>query len=288
MSPQVAVLSCCEGSSREARFRTVVAGNELKLPARANARRAVALGAFALSLAASTSASAAAFTFDFNSLAEGANSTSIHNYLTGIFGSSVGVSGAKATKAYNGDGHVVGPTLGSSDGATSGSDATHNHANRKDTFLINNGPGSNSFTLNFGTFSIFSLSFDWEIFPDNSCSPHCDPNGAHWPDIELLVDGGVMKWSQIAPGDIHTTNPQAIGVSGDIIIAGGTHTLTFMDWPAEIGIDNLIINGCPPSAPQCLRKDAPEPSSLPLTALALGALFLLGRRRREVSVRRPR
>ncbi len=257
------------------------------LPGRASTKRAVALGAFALSLAASTSAGAVAFTFDFNTLGEGANSTSIHNYLTAIFGSSVGVSGAKATKAYNGDGHVVGPTLGTSDGATSASDNTHNHANPKDTFIINNGPGSNSFTLNFGTFSIFSLSFDWEIFPDASCSPHCDPNGPNWPDIELLVDGNATPvWKILAPGNASTTNPQAIGVSGLIDLAGA-HSLTFMDWPAEIGIDNLVINGCPPTAPQCLRKETPEPSSLPLTALALGALFLLGRRSREIPARRP-
>ncbi len=243
--------------------------------------RAAALGAFVLSLAASTSAGAAAFTFDFNSLGEGANSTSIHNYLTGIFGSNVAVSGAKATKAYNGDGHVVGPTLGTSDGATSASDATHNHANPKDAFIINNGPNDNAFTLNFGSFLIYSLSFDWEIFPDASCSPHCDPNGSHWPDIELWVDGHVMAWSKIASGDIHTTNPQAIGVSGQIDIAGGTHSLTFMDWPAEIGIDNLVINGCPATAPECLRKQVPEPSSLPLATLALGALLLLARRRSD-------
>ena len=282
---RIAVLNCSEGSSRKARFGTAVAGSPLS--GGVNARRAVAFGAVALSLAASTSAGAAAFTFDFNTLGEGANSTSIHNYMTGVFGSNVGVSGAKATKAYNGDGHVVGPTLGTSDGATSSSDATHNHANPKDTFIINDGPGSNSFTLNFGTFSIFSLSFDWEIFPDNSCSPHCAPTSPNWPDIELLVDGNpAVVWSMVAPGDAHTLNPQAIGVSGLINLAGA-HTLTFMDWPAEIGIDNLVINGCPPTAPQCLRQETPEPPSLPLTALALGALFLVGRRSRGIPDRRP-
>jgi len=119
------------------------------------------------------------------------------------------------------------------------------------------------------------LSFDWEIFPDASCSPTCNPLGPNWPDIELLVDGNpVPIWMMLGTGN---PDPQGLGVSGTLNLSG-VHSLTFRDWPAEIGIDNLIINGCPPTAPRCLSTEVPEPSSLPLAGLALGILALLPRR----------
>jgi hypothetical protein len=233
-----------------------------------------ALATLALSAAFSSVAGATLFTFNFNSLGGSATSTQIGTYMTGVFGSTVGVSGAKGSQTYNGDGHVVGPTLGTSDGATSPSDSSHNHAGF-DTFIINNGPGSNAFTLNFGAdFSITSISFDWEIFPDASCSPTCSPTGGHWPDIKLLVDGSsTIIWSQQG---LVMTNPQNIGVAS--VSLSGAHSLTFMDWPAEIGIDNLkIVGQCAPTAPRCTQHDVPEPSSLPLAGLALAA-FLIVRR----------
>jgi len=117
-----------------------------------------ALAAFALAALAMASPSWAVvtFTFDFNSLANGASSTAIRNYMRTVSGdNALTVTGAIASRTYNGDGHVVGPTLG------------------PDTFIINNGPGSNQFLINFGGFFfISSISFDWEIFPDASCQAH--------------------------------------------------------------------------------------------------------------------
>jgi hypothetical protein len=231
------------------------------------------LGTLVLSVAVSTAAGATAFTFNFNSVSNGASSAAIQTYMTGVFGSTVGVTGAIASNSYRGDGRVVGPSLGTSDGATSPSDGTHNHVGSVDTFIMNNGPGSSSFTLNFGAaYLLTSLSFDWEIFPDASCSPTCV--GVNFPDIELLVDSNPTPiWSMLGTGAV---NPQNIGVAS--LSLSGAHSITFMDWPAEVGIDNLVITGrCVPTSPGCAQGDVPEPPSLPLVGLALAGLLVARR-----------
>jgi hypothetical protein len=231
-----------------------------------------ALAAFALAALAMASPSWAVvtFTFDFNSLANGASSTAIRNYMRTVSGdNALTVTGAIASRTYNGDGHVVGPTLG------------------PDTFIINNGPGSNQFLINFGGFFfISSISFDWEIFPDASCQAHSacaghgqsDPN---WPDFDLYVNGGAVPvFHRLAPVPASAnTSPQAIGNSGVIDLVDG-HSLLFVDWPAEIGIDNLVITGCFSTSERqsCLKRDAPEPSSLLLALLALAMLGYAGAR----------
>ena len=200
---------------------------------------------------ASAAVGATTFTFNFNSLAGGATSTQIATYMGGVFGSSVGVTGAIGSQTYNGDGHVVGPTLGTSNGATSPTDNSHNHSGY-DTFIINNNfnsAGFNAFTLNFGAaYTITSISFDWEIFPDASCSPHCSPTSGNWPDIELMLDGSSTSiWSALGiEVGSPAKDPQNIGVAS--VNFAGAHSLTFKDWPAEIGIDNLVITGhCAPT-----------------------------------------
>jgi hypothetical protein len=246
-------------------------------------------------------APAAPLLFDFNGVtlsgshgnglgATGGN-TAIRNYMNGVltsngFGtSSVTVGGALATATYNGENHVKGPTLGTSDGGVA-------HAGSNDTFIINDnfnvyGNGAqSSFTLNFTNFTIFSLSFDWEIFPDATCAQgswcaNHPGQSANWPDIELYADG-VLVWSQLATTPVGGGDPQAIGLSGVLNFLTGVHTLTIVDWPAEVGIDNLRISGCAnqyetprggvgaDSATQhCTPLETPEPSSLPLAALAL-------------------
>jgi hypothetical protein len=225
--------------------------------------------------------------FDFNSVllsgsfgnglgATGGNAP-IQTYMNGALagagyaGASVTVAGALATSTYAGEGHIpnAGPslpprTLGTSNGGVL-------HGLSSDGFIINNhfGIGAASvdrFSLTFSNFKVYSLSFDWEIFPDATCAlgSACasNPANANWPDIGLLVDG-VEVWSAKAtntPG----LDPQGLGVSPTIYLNGG-QVLTFRDWPAEIGIDNLRIN------------TAPEPSPLALLALGVG-LLVTGRR----------
>jgi hypothetical protein len=211
--------------------------------------------------------------------------------------SSVTVSGALATATYNGEGHVKGPTLGTSDDGVA-------HPGVNDTFIINDnfgvyGGASNSFTLNFTNFTILSLSFDWEIFPDATCAQgsYCagHPNSPNWPDIELVVDGNATPiWSMLATTPVGGGDPQALGLSDTINFLTGVHSLTFVDWPAEVGIDNLRISGCAnlpnqvPRAgaqndvvqPHCTPLQTPEPATLPLVALALCAAALRAGRAR--------
>jgi hypothetical protein len=77
------------------------------------------------------------------------HASAVQTYMRGIV-AGTNVSGSGASKTYTGGGHVIGPTLG------------------PDTFIRNvSGP---HFTFDFGSsFHIYSISFDWEIFPDGTC-----------------------------------------------------------------------------------------------------------------------
>ena len=210
--------------------------------------------------------------------------TSMNSALSaaGFGAASVSVSGGLATKTYNGEGHVIGQSLGISDNGV-------NHAGN-DTFIMNNnfGIGASStdrFTLTFTNFKIYSLSFDWQIFPDATCpaGSWCasHPSDSNWPDIALLIGASnTPVWSALATLPNSGADPQAIGHSPEIYL-NGAQSLTFRDWPAEIGIDNLRIEGCLASAPNCLNTSVPEPSSLPLAALALTLGVFTYRSRRK-------
>ena len=218
-----------------------------------------------LALAVSASSSATIYTFDFNSLANNANNAAVQAYMQGIIAGTL-ATGSGASKTYNGDGHVIGPTLG------------------PDTFIRN--VGAPNFTFDFGsTFHIYSITFDWEIFPDGTCfrgpgdtaaTRACAAAGPgasnpNWPDFDLYVGGSATAaFSQLALATgINPNYPQAIGTSGTINTAG-EHLLNFVDWPATIAIDNLVINGCIDTpGRKCVPPFLPEPSSLPLVGLAL-------------------
>lgn len=194
----------------------------------------------------------------------------------GYSGVGVTVSGALATNQYNGEGHVVGPTLGS------------------DTFVMNNGFGigagsSNSFTLTFTGLTITSISFDWEIFPNADCQAgsYCatHTNSSSFPDLTVNADS-TQVFHAVANLGSSTLDPQAIGSASNIGINNAT-SLTFIDWPAEIGIDNLrLVTTCPRTNPDCGGGgggSAPEPASLALIGLGMGAMGWATRRRRDRS-----
>lgn len=262
----------------------------------------------ALLFGASSAAVAVPVTFDFNGVAlsgahgnglgaTGGNSavaTNMNGALSaaGLAGSTVSVSGALATATYNGEGHVNGETLGTSNGGTHhASDAAH-----PDTFIINDdfgiyGSAVDRFSFTFTNFYVYSISFDWEIFPDascpagSSCASHPLTN-ANYPDIELLADG-VSVWSTLAStpvsGDL---DPQALGTRAALSLSGAT-TLTFVDWPAEVGIDNLVVDGCTIKSPDCVRRETPEPGMLFLLgACALAAMGVARRERAEAPTAR--
>jgi hypothetical protein len=233
-----------------------------------------------LALAVSASSSATLYTFDFNSLVDNASNSAVQTYMRGII-AGTNVSGSGASQTYTGDGHVVGNTLG------------------PDTFIRN--VSSSHFTFDFGSsFHIYSISFDWEIFPDGTCfrgpgdssaTRACaaeGPTNANWPDFDLFVDGSsTAAFSRIAVATgVNPNYPQAIGTSGTFNLAGA-HFLDFVDWPATIAIDNLVINGCRDTATAlCVppgTHDVPEPSSLPLVALGLALAGFAGWRTRRAA-----
>ena len=227
------------------------------------------------------------FGFDDGSLVNGSSNGSIQSYINSKLGAgqSVAVSGSVASNSYNGDGHVVGPgngstslTLGTSDGSTS-------HLSTKDLFITNIANSSTEIKMVFTGLSILSVSFDYEIFPDGSC-PTGYQCGSNWPDFTFAADGSVVFHTLAAQpasgshspasGSTHTERaPQYIGQSGTINFANGVSTLEFLDWPATIGIDNLVISYDPhgPSTP------TPEPVSLALAGTGLIGIYFLRRRK---------
>jgi len=210
------------------------------------------------------------FTFNFNSLADGDSNGSIETYMNGVLGSfgTVDVTGARAEKNYNGDNHVVGPvsgstvtslTLGNSDGGVQ-------HGGALDTF-IHNQSTTDRIVMVFD-FTIFEVSFDFEIFPDASCSdaPNSFPGeGSYscsaWPDFtfeaddnvvfsvlgldpahtDYLDDGGVYRYSPFSGASSNERAPQLLAESGLCTFPGGVTKLEFIDWPTRIGVDNLVI-----------------------------------------------
>jgi hypothetical protein len=247
---------------------------------------------------------AAPVAFDFNSVVLSGNygnglgatgnsnaiAASLNSALStaGFTSSSVTVTGALATKTYNGEGHVVGETLGTSAG---GVPNIINGRRVNDTFIINDnfgiyGSRTDRFTLSFSNFLVYSVQFDWEIFPDancpagSTCAKSRNTNHVNWPDISLLVDNGATPvWEAVASTpNPYTIDPQGLGVS-PIIQLNGAKSLTFVDWPAEIGIDYLRINGCVITQPNCLTTQVPEPASLALLCLGLFGLGFSLRRK---------
>jgi len=213
------------------------------------------------------------------SLTQSDQSSAIANYMDTVLGCPTGINGCVTVsgltaggtagggvavdQTYTGDGHVVGPggaslTLGNSNGATSNSSTT---PGAYDSFISNtadpegsNGPAQLSqgilITFSHGVSLTGTFSFDLEIFPDASCPSSCGTP----PDLKFAVNGttlqtylGVVPSNPGADGNstrspmmTTETAPQYIGVSVPITLTNAT-SLSFMDWPATIGVDNLRL-----------------------------------------------
>jgi hypothetical protein len=263
------------------------------------------IGAFVLATAAP--ASATLITFDFNSipltgnaphtsgttldgLSKAADSFLIQSNMNAVLAaasipSTATVTGALATLNYTADGFGIGPTLGTSDGATSYTDASHPSLASPDKFIMNDdfpifGSASSSITIQFTNLALGTVSFDWEIFADSTCStPPCSthPSNSNFPNLDFWVDG-IHQGStptflaSVIPGQA----AQGIGTASFALnLPAGTHTLRFVDWPPEIGIDNLTIQTCRSTDRGCLGLAVPEPSPLSLAGLALALLALV-------------
>jgi hypothetical protein len=189
-------------------------------------------------------------------------------------------SGVAVAQQYNADGNVVGPngvplTLGNSNGATN--NGVTPVAYGTDNYISNmatnpNGSSDNQLsqgiviTLSKGYSFTGTFSFDYEIFPDITCqvlnAANCGgamQNGhfPNQPDLAFSATGGSTNVSQTfwgvtpstvgadgssikSPDSNNELAPQYIGTSGNFTLNGAT-TITFMDWPAAIGVDNLKL-----------------------------------------------
>jgi hypothetical protein len=250
-------------------------------------KQQIALCVGVLAYLGSAVSARADYLFNFNSPSLTANnsnqSTNIATYMDGIIGCSGCVSvssGVAVAQQYNADGNVVGPngvplTLGNSNGATN--NGVTPVAYGTDNYISNmatnpNGSSDNQLsqgiviTLSNGYSFTGTFSFDYEIFPDISCTvlnaANCGgamQNGHYpdQPDLDFSATGGSTNVSQTfwgvtpgsgsvdgssvkSPDSNNELAPQYIGTSGNFTLNGAT-TLTFMDWPAAIGVDNLKL-----------------------------------------------
>ncbi|HXJ00615.1 MAG TPA: PEP-CTERM sorting domain-containing protein [Micropepsaceae bacterium] len=198
------------------------------------------------------------------------------------------------------------PTLNSTDGFLkncTGIDAVTNNATSATGCYTPSGTNAASpdIFLDFSSIryqghqvEIASFSFDFEIFPDGTCTADTfsgcggamDANGhrPNLPDLELWSGNNAtghyfQTWWGTTPAGTNNdsvamtneTAPQLLGVSGTFNVDPTLHltSLDFMDWPETIGIDNLVVT----------FRTVPEPASIAFLALALGGAFLLVVRR---------
>jgi hypothetical protein len=258
-------------------------------------------------------------------LSSGATAAQITAYMTAVLVASgcsgctatavsSGSIGAVADQTYTADGNVTGPgtgsksyTLGDSTGPYTAGSTTTSTTGSTDTFIANtsdsggtNNGGSgvtSQITIQFKNIAGLTInSFDYEIFPDISCtalSPASDCGGSGDPNRPDLVfeagnntsgtDTVQQTFVGVTPGTTNgnaTHSPTSGGSSAELapqLIGTWTGSLTgdteldFVDWPATIGIDNLQISyGATP---------VPEPAGV---ALFGTLVFLLAKKLRKV------
>ncbi len=177
-----------------------------------NLTRTLLLAGLAMAALAPTPASAGTVTFAYGSLSNNATDTQIQSYMNTQLGSqgSVIVTGAIGSHSYNADGHVTGPGFGGSSYTLANFDSAHNG-----TFIQNNSegnPASNDILMSFSGLTISNVSFDLEIFPDDSCTSlsgsNCGGRGnPNQPDLTLLANGTqVEEWLGLTPGSSGNSN----------------------------------------------------------------------------------
>jgi len=276
-----------------------------------------------LAFGVGTSAYAGPITFTFDAtttpvcagLAGGANIVAIQAYMNCVLGggsyvtvnpgaiatkgAAAGITGTTAAAGYTADGHAVGVTgqsltLGNTENATSASSPLTPNATG-DAYLINDSLTSISndrvslqFKNGFTIAANSQITFNYEIFPDNTCTAlntACGVSNANRPDFEFYINGvqaagspllgntpggGTYTYSPAKTGG--ETAPQSLGVFSYNV--GSTALvnplLEFVDWPATIGVDNLSLT----------RQTQSVPEPVTFTLLAIGMAGVRTYRRR--------
>jgi hypothetical protein len=247
----------------------------------------------AVMLSAVSKADAVGISLNFNSIGTG-NNTAVQSYLDAQAGAgNITVHGAVAGRTYNGDGFVfkdsynIRETLGTSEfvNGVLVPNSTNSRNLVYDTFLYNVGGegatntpygsyGDDKIVFDFRT-AINGISFDWEIFPDASCQHPGEWNGCgsrlaltNLPDFELWAGTGSQRLYHYYTGDAnnnfpivtdnHNDYPQGIGHFSVTFATPVTH-VEFVDWPARIGVDNIVTE----------VRLLPEPPMMALLGLQL-------------------
>jgi MYXO-CTERM domain-containing protein len=258
----------------------------------------------AVALMAGGAARAGQIAFNFSSLNTSSTNAQISSLMSSQAGSAVTVTGAQVNTNYDGDDHVVGPTiggtvvpwtLGDSGGTATNPTAPTSKTPTYSAYLATTG----TITMNFST-PIYAVTFDFEIFPDASppvptfefsatdssnkvVAAQYQGNMTNLPWVVYSIAPGSND--AYLPGDPVTsthspnsgtgsteTSDQLIGEVTFVFSASDPATsLTFADWPQEIGINNLIIN---PNGVTPFTSVVPAPPSAVL--LGFGALGLAG------------
>jgi hypothetical protein len=225
--------------------------------------------------------------------------------MTSQAGSTVTVSsGVQVNTTYDGDDHVVGPTvsgtvvpwtLGDMGGTVTNPTAPTSKTPTYSAYLAS----TSSFTITFSV-PVYSVEFDFEIYPDASppvpqfefsatdASNHAATMyynnasvGTMWT-VNAIAPGANDPY---LPGDPATythsvtsgtgsteTSNQLLGVAAiQFSSSDPVYSLTFADWPEEIGINNLVIN---PSGLGPFTSVVPAPNSALL--LGFGVLGVMG------------
>jgi hypothetical protein len=260
------------------------------------------------SVAAVVPAHADTLTFDFNSLSPGSAATAsqrtnsanaIATYMSGVIGCSncVTVTGAVADTTYNAEGYVTGPgngstslTLGTSDGATqSNSTSTLNTKSGRtsyDTFIANTDNNSNQsasqITIKItGGHSLSGvLSFDYEIFPDGTGQIPDFIFDAYsgstlltsWTKDGIVPGSGGDGNSTKSPNSSSEAHKQYISTWSSVTALNNVTELDFIDWPATIGVDNLVVT-----------SSVPEPGAVVLLGTLMAAFLWKFARKRQAA-----
>ena len=135
--------------------------------------------------------------------------SAVQSYMTGVLaGTTVTGAGELSNNQYTGDGHVVGPvsgttvtplTLGSTNGGVQHSLSTTS----PDNYIVNN-PSTNTTIEIIFPKAMYTVSFDYEIFPDGTC-PNPTSGVSHiWAVPALRVPTGRTSSSMLTAASYPT------------------------------------------------------------------------------------